>query len=107
MLLYKPIVIDHGGAEARVEISSWKNATIKDGGTILTTKPDIVISIGKNQKLHNPQGHTARQLVDAVCRLIEEVDGNVYPPYLDFIDLGDDRRILVSLSMTPYDKKKK
>jgi hypothetical protein len=45
----------------------------------------------------NPEGFTARQIVDAVCRLVIEVEGSVHPPYLDFIMVEDDQRIWFSL----------
>jgi hypothetical protein len=51
-----------------------------------------VISMGDDQvMLNNPQGFTGRQIVDAVCRLVIDVDGSVHPPYLDFIALEDER----------------
>jgi hypothetical protein len=65
---------------------------------ILASNPEVVISMGDHTvKLTNPEGFTARQIVDAVCRLVIDLDGSVHPPYLDFIVVLDDERIWFSL----------
>jgi hypothetical protein len=46
-LRYIPVVIDPNGAEARLEISDWSDATTsKNDDRIISQKQDVVISMG-------------------------------------------------------------